>query len=128
MEKLKIIIIDDNVQKRQTYSDKFRSEGFEVLEAEDGKIGLEMIKSKIPHLIFTGIDMPQMGGFELIQELKKFSPTAKIPVIVSSHLNREEDKKKADALGVDDFIYYGFITLKEVMEKVHAVLKKHRYL
>src|SRR3989338_7297454 len=69
--KSKIILVDDSDQKRATYSDKFKSEGFEVFEAVDGKKGLELIKEKKPDLIFTGIDMPEMDGFTMIRELKK---------------------------------------------------------
>ena len=64
--KCKIIIVDDNSFKRQVYAEKFRSEGFEVLEAENGQIGLEKIKSEKPNLIITGIDMPMINGFNLI--------------------------------------------------------------
>ena len=127
-EKIKIIIVDDNEQKRKAYTEKFRAEGFEVLEATQGKIGLEMIKAECPHLIFTGINMPVMGGFEMISELKNFPPTAEIPIMVSSHLNREEDQKKAKELGADEFIYFGFVPLNEVIEKAKALLKKHRHL
>ncbi len=123
--KCKIIIVDDNSFKRQVYAEKFRSEGFEVLEAENGQIGLEKIKSEKPNLIITGIDMPMINGFNLIGELKKFPPTAELPIIVSSHLNRPGDDKKALDLGADEFIYFGFVPLNEVVEKAKILLAKH---
>ena len=113
----KIILVDDSDQKRATYSDKFRSEGFEVLEAVDGKKGLEMIKEKKPDLIFTGIDMPEMDGFTMIRELKKDPELSKIPIMISSHMNRKADQITAKELGVQEFIYYGFVTVNEVVKK-----------
>jgi len=120
--KSKIILVDDSDQKRATYSDKFKSEGFEVFEAVDGKKGLELIKEKKPDLIFTGIDMPEMDGFTMIRELKKDPELAKIPIMISSHLNREKDQLTAKGLGVQEFIYYGFVTVNEVVKKARNLL------
>ena len=126
LPKPKIILVDDSEKKRATYFDKFQSEGFEVLQAEDGKRGLEAIKTHKPDLIFTGIDMPEMDGFTMIRELKKDPELSKIPIMISSHLNREKDKAAADELGVKEFIYYGFVTLNDVVKKVRKVLAENK--
>ena len=115
-------MVDDSDQKRATYSDKFRAEGFEVLEALDGQKGLEAIKEKKPDLIFTGIDMPMMDGWTMIRELKKDPELAKIPIMISSHMNRQKDQIMAKELGVQEFIYYGFVTVNEVVQKAQALL------
>jgi len=120
--KLKIILVDDSDQKRATYLDKFKSEGFEVLEAIDGKKGLEAIKAKKPDLIFTGIDMPTMDGWAMIRELKKNPELSKIPIMISSHMNRKADQITAKELGVQEFIYYGFVTVNEVVQKARNLL------
>src|SRR3989344_5161519 len=93
--KSKIILVDDSDQKRATYSDKFKSEGF---------------------------DMPEMDGFTMIRELKKDPELAKIPIMISSHLNREKDQLTAKGLGVQEFIYYGFVTVNEVVKKARNLL------
>ncbi len=125
-EKPSIVIIDDNEQKRRTYAEKFRSEGFEVFEAANGKIGLELILAHTPDLIFTGIDMPEMDGFTLIELLKKDPKFASIPIMISSHLNREADEERAKKLGVTDFIYYGFVTLTEVVKRARALIEQSK--
>lgn len=127
-DKLKIAIVDDNAEKRQAYAVKFREEGFEVIEASNGKEGFEAIKAANPQLIITGIEMPFLSGFELIRELKKFPPTAGIAIMVSSHLNREGDEAKARELGAEDFIYFGFVPLSEVVSRARSLLVKHRHL
>ena len=124
--KPKIILVDDNDKKRATYFDKFQAEGFEVLQAVDGKKGLETIKAQKPDLIFTGIDMPEMDGFTMIRELKKDPELSGIPIMISSHLNREKDKAAADEFGVKEFIYYGFVTLNDVIKRARKVLAENK--
>lgn len=82
------------------------------------------IEANNPDLIFTGIQMPEMDGFAMIAELKKDKRFANIPIIVNSHLNREGDQAKAIALGVQEFLYYGFVTMNEVVKKARALIAK----
>ena len=120
--KPKIILVDDSDQKRATYLDKFKSEGFEVLEAVNGRKGLEKIEAEKPDLIFTGIDMPEMDGWTMIREIKKDPELAKIPIMISSHMNREKDLKASKEMGIEEFIYYGFVTLNEVVLRARKLL------
>ncbi len=123
MEKLKrILIIDDDVELREMYAEIFQNKNFEVLQAVDGLAGLEMATSQLPDVIFTGIDMPRMDGFTLIEELQKNTTTATIPVVISSHMGREEDKDRASALGVKDFIIRGTTRPVEVIARVNVLL------
>jgi len=87
---------------------------------------VELIKEKKPDLIFTGIDMPEMDGFTMIRELKKDPELAKIPIMISSHLNREKDQLTAKGLGVQEFIYYGFVTVNEVVKKARNLLGERK--
>lgn len=117
-----ILLVDDSSQKRGTYLDKFQSEGFEVLEAINGNEGLEKIKTKKPDIIFTGINMPVMDGFTMIREIKKVPEIANIPIMISSHTNNKKDEILAKELGVQEFIYYGFITLNDIVKKTRNLL------
>lgn len=85
----KILLVDDDEMIRGIYSEVFRNNGFEVEEARDGLEGLEKARSIIPDIIFTGIIMPKMEGFDLMEALKKNVATSQIPVFISSHLGRE---------------------------------------
>ncbi len=126
-KKLKILIVDDNNNIRNTYSEIFKKEGFEVSEAIDGLEGLDKATKDAPDIIFTGIIMPRMSGFELMEALKKNVSTSNIPVVISSHLGRQEDKEKANELGAKDFIVRDFYTPYEVAEKIKAVLILSEY-
>jgi len=126
-KKTKILIIDDDDSVRGIYVDIFKKEGFEVEEAIDGLEGLDKATKNIPDVVFTGIVMPRMDGFGLIEALKKNVSTANIPVVISSHLGRSEDSEKAKELGVKDFIVRHMVTPKEVVERVKKILGSGDY-
>lgn len=121
-ERPTVLIIDDSEELREIYVQKFRQEGFDVLEARDGLDGLNVAFDKKPNLVITGIMMPRVDGFEVINTLKKDAQTKNIPVLVFSHLGRQEDIDKALSLGADDFLIQATFSPDDVVEKVRAHL------
>src|SRR3989344_7918655 len=103
----KILVVDDDFQSREVYLELFRSKGYEVIPADDGLEGLELALKSRPDLVFTGIIMPRMDGFEFIRNLRVNITTAKVPVIMFSHLGREEDRQKAKSLAGVEFMVKG---------------------
>lgn len=124
----KILIVDDDEVIRTMYAEVFSKNGFEVTEAVDGVDGLDKATKNIPNIIFTGIVMPRMDGFGLMEALKKNISTSSIPVVISSHMGREEDQKKAQGLGAKDFIALDFNTPNEVVAKIKTILESREYL
>lgn len=119
MLKKKILIVDDNDQIREIYADVFRKNGFEVLEAKDGVEGADKATSEDDlAAIFTGVVMPRMDGFQMLEILKKNALLAAVPVFINSHLGREEDRKKAESMGLDGFFIRGTISPTEICQKV----------
>jgi two-component system chemotaxis response regulator CheY len=116
-----ILVVDDDVNVREMYAEVFRAAGFQVLEANDGVDGLDRATKEMPSIIFTGIVMPRMDGFSMIEELKKNVSTANIPVMISSHMGREEDQKRANLLGVEEFIVLGMTQPSQVVEKIKSM-------
>lgn len=126
-EKFNIIVIDDDKEMRELYSEVFRNSDFDVREAKDGLEGLEMINEKNPDIVFTGIIMPRMDGFTLVESLKKNVVTASIPVVFLSHLGREEDEKRAQEIGVKKFIVQGMMSVSEVVRIIKSLLSTNEY-
>lgn len=124
VERKTVLIIDDAEDLRKIYVKKFKQEGYEVLEANDGLDGLNVAFEEKPDLIITGIMMPRVDGFEVINTLKKDAQTKQIPVLVFSHLGRQEDIDKAMNLGADDFIIQATFSPDDVAEKVRFHLGK----
>ncbi len=117
-KKIKILLVDDEDSTREMYAEIFANAGFDVVEARDGVEGLDAATKETPNVIFSGIIMPRMDGFTLMEALKKNVATANIPVIVSSHMGREEDQQKANQLGAKDFVVRGMTPPAKVVEKI----------
>lgn len=119
----KILIVDDDEFLLGIYAKNFRDEGFEVLIAHDGQEAWDMISvGNIPDIIFTGITMPRMTGFEFIDKLQADPNLANIPVAINSHRGRPEDEKLAKEIGVDDFIIQGTTTPIETVRRIELLL------
>ena len=123
-----ILLVDDDEDIRSMYADLFRSNGYNVIEANDGVEGLDIAtKESQINVIFTGIIMPRMDGFQLVQSLKEYTETADIPVVVNSHLGREEDRKKMMELGARDFIVQGVTSPNDALRRVVQCMGKGEY-
>lgn len=119
----KILIVDDDEILLGIYAKNFRDEGFEVLTAHDGQEAWEIIKGgNIPDVVFTGIIMPRLTGFELIAKMQADSDLAKIPVAINSHRGRPEDERLAKQMAVDDFIIQGTTTPAEAVRRVKLLV------
>lgn len=126
-KQIKILIVDDDTDIREIYVAVFRKDGFNVIEAKDGIEGLDMAIKEIPDVVFTGIIMPRMDGFTMMDALKKNVATSKIPVVISSHMGREEDKRKAEKLGAKDFIVRGTTSPKQAVERIKVLFMEGDY-
>ena len=89
-KKGKILIVEDEIDLRSLLKEKLESEGFDVLEAENGKIGLETALSKQPDIILLDIIMPIMDGLTMLKELRHNDWGKNAPVIMLSNLSKAE--------------------------------------
>ena len=121
-KKIKVLIVDDEDSTREMYAEIFENAGFTVSQARDGIEGLDAATKDVPDAIFSGIIMPRMDGFTFMEALKKNVSTANIPVIVFSHMGREEDQQKANQLGAKDFVIRGMTPPAKVVEKIKNLL------
>lgn len=78
----KIIIIDDEEDLVESIEYNLKKEGFAVLKAYDGKVGLKLVKEKLPDLIILDLMLPEIPGMDLCKLLKKEDKTADIPIIM----------------------------------------------
>ncbi len=99
-----ILIIDDRWQNRSVLVDLLTTLGFEVAEAENGKVGLELIAKLSPDLIITDLIMPVMDGYQLLQQLRNDGNLQHSIVLVSSASVAQIDRQQSLAAGGDDFL------------------------
>lgn len=120
--KSKILIVEDDAIINLMYKTKLELDGFEVLSATDGLMGLAMAKKEKKDLILLDIIMPQLDGFTVLAELKRDVRTKDTPVILLTNLGTEEDKERGIKLGAVDYIIKAGLTPAQVSEKVQEYL------
>ncbi len=125
---VKLLLVDDDADTRALYVESLRAVNFDVREGNDGLDGLKIANEFAPNIIVTGIIMPRMDGFGLVNELKKNVKTANIPIIFLSHLGREEDKARALTLGVKDFLIRDMTSPNDMIERINSILTAKEYV
>ncbi len=99
-----ILLVDDSTVIQKTLQEMLKGEDAHLEKAGNGQEALEIIQSKLPHLILLDLFMPVMDGFELLQTLKNDPQTNKIPIIVLTAAGNIENREKAFKLGADDLV------------------------
>ncbi|HET7673392.1 MAG TPA: response regulator [Candidatus Saccharimonadales bacterium] len=117
----KIAIIEDDQAISQMYRIKFESDGFTVETAENGRLGLELVENMRPDIILLDLMMPEMGGDEMLIQLRK-KPWGNIPVIILTNVGEQEIPDIVRQLGVDKFILKADMTPKQVVDLVKTQL------
>lgn len=120
--KKRILLIEDEWKLRRIANDFLKKENFEVLEAEDGQIGLDMIIMEQYDLIILDVMLPKINGWELLKEIRERDKT--IPVIMLTAKASEEDILKGYELKADEYIVKP-VSMKVLVAKVKAFLRTH---
>ena len=120
MAKQNILIIDDDKNIREVVKLYLRKEGYEVTEAADGAIGVDLFFGKPYDLVLLDIMMPVQDGMETI---KKIRAKSNVPVIMLTAKGETFDKVLALELGADDYIVKPFDP-KELVARVKAVIRR----
>lgn len=115
-----IMIVDDAVSIRGLASMTLENSGYKVIEACDGKNALDKISEQKVNMVITDINMPNMGGIELIKALKTNSRYKFIPVVILTKENEPELKRQGQASGAKAWINKPFKpkTILNVVQKI----------
>ena len=102
MERLKILVVDDESRMRKLVRDFLVREDYEVLEAGDGEEALDIFyKEKNIALIILDVMMPKINGWDVCREVRE---TSKVPIIMLTAKSDESDELTGFELGVDEYI------------------------
>jgi CheY-like chemotaxis protein len=116
----KVLIIEDEKILIELLERKIKEDGYEVFTALNGKEGLELVKEVKPDLVLLDIIMPEMDGFEVMEEMNKLQELnlKKVPVIIISNSGQPVEIDKALNLGVRDYLIKAQFDPKEVIDKI----------
>lgn len=116
----KIAIIEDDPVISQMYRMKFEADGFDVQLADNGKKGVAMVQDFSPDIILMDLQMPEMGGAEALELIRKKDKDT--PVIVLTNLGEEEAPKNIRSLGIHSYIVKAELTPRQVAQRVKDAL------
>jgi len=114
----KILVVEDEKVLANAMHDKLRLEGYNVILAENGQIGLDMALTQRPDCILLDIVMPVMDGISMLKKLRLAPGGEKIPVILLSNLSDSGDAIKALESGVTDYLVKSDWRLEDVIVKI----------
>lgn len=121
MDKLKILVVDDESRIRKLVKDFLVRKNFDVIEAENGEQAIDIFFStKEIALIILDIMMPKLDGWQVCKEIRQYS---KVPIIMLTAKSDEKDELQGFDLGVDEYISKPF-SPKILVARVEAVLRR----
>ena len=121
MDKLKILVVDDEQRMRKLVKDFLLKKNFEVMEAGDGEAAVDIFyENKDIALIILDVMMPKMDGWEVCREIRKYS---QVPIIMLTAKGDEKDELLGFELGVDEYISKPF-SPKILVARVEAILRR----
>lgn len=121
MDKIKILVVDDESRMRKLVRDFLIRDNFDVLEAGDGEEALDIFyMDKEIALIILDVMMPKMNGFDVCREIRE---TSKVPIIMLTAKGDESDELNGFDLGVDEYISKPF-SPKILVARIEAILRR----
>lgn len=121
MEKMKILVVDDESRMRKLVKDFLTRENYTVLEAGDGMEAMDIFyEDKDIALIILDVMMPKMDGWQVCREIREHS---KVPIIMLTARSEERDELQGFDLGVDEYISKPF-SPKILVARVEAILRR----
>ncbi len=104
MSSKRVLYVEDNFQNKRLVRKILNAKGYEVLEAEDGLTGVEMVARERPHLVLMDINIPGIDGMEATARIKSSPDLANIPIVALTANAMVGDREKILAAGCDDYL------------------------
>ena len=118
----RILVVEDNEENRDSLSRRLQRRGFEVLIAEDGRVGVERAKAELPDLILMDMNMPEVDGWEATGQIKAVPELANTPVIALTAHAMTGDRERALAAGCTDY-HTKPIEFPKLLAQIESILQ-----
>ena len=125
-KKDKVLIIEDEIDLRRLLKNKLVSRGFDVLEADNGKIGLEMALSQHPDIILLDILMPVMDGLLMLKELRYSEYGKSVPIIILTNLERTKVVGESLEKDFNNYFMKSDLEPDDVINIIREKLMEHK--
>jgi DNA-binding response OmpR family regulator len=121
LPKRRILLVEDDDALANVYLIRLQAEGFDVKRVTNGEDALVTVLSYRPDLVLLDVMMPKLNGFEVLDILRNTPEVGSVKVIILTALSQEADKKRAEELGVDDYLVKSQVVIADVID----CIKKH---
>lgn len=118
-----VLLVEDNDFIRNMYQLKLAKADLTVIEAIDGRMALQRITEQKPDLVLLDLMMPNVGGLEVLKDLKKQGMLPDLPVIVLTNVMDPQTIDEAKQLGAKDYIVKTDLTPSQVIDKLKPFIK-----
>lgn len=117
---MKILLVDDDEIFRTLLSEVLEGEGFEVSAHENGRLAWESLQSEGADIVVSDVNMPEMGGFELLKLIREDARFASIPVVM---MVMKSNMSEASEGGADDYLFKPFPN-EDLVARVKALERR----
>jgi twitching motility two-component system response regulator PilH len=121
MDMAKILIVDDSPTERQVLESMLESAGHDVVQADNGDMGVELAKAVRPDVILMDVVMPGLNGFQATRKIKRDPDTANIPVLMCTTKDQPTDKVWGMRQGASSYLTKPIVA-QDLLEKIQEAL------
>lgn len=120
----KILIIEDESSLQKSLGESLTQEGYKIIAALNGEIGLKMAAKEKPDLVLLDLILPKINGFDVLKTLKNNPETKSIPVIVLTNLEDMRDIERVLELGATTYLVKANYSLEEITDKIKQLFEE----
>jgi two-component system phosphate regulon response regulator PhoB len=119
----RILFVEDDDALASVYLVRLQAEGFQVQRVANGEDALAAAISFKPQLVLLDVMMPKVSGFDVLDILRNTPETANLKIVMLTALSQESDKKRAQDLGVDEYLVKSQVVIGDVIERIKRHLE-----
>ena len=121
MAQYKVLVVDDEPFICRSLSFVLRKDDYEVFEARNGEVALEVIAAERPHLVFLDVMMPKLNGFDVVRRVRADPSLAGILIVLLTAKGQDADRQSGEEAGADDYMTKPFSPTK-ILERARDLL------
>jgi two-component system KDP operon response regulator KdpE len=118
---IRVLVVDDEPAIRRALRPPLTELGFEMIEASRGEMALELLRTEPFDAVLLDVNMPGIGGIETLRRMRALSP--RLPILMLTVRDREEEKVNALELGADDYVTKPF-GVRELVARIRAAVRR----
>lgn len=118
----RILFVEDDDALAGVYLVRLQAEGFDVKRVSNGEEALAAAITFHPDLVLLDVMMPKVSGFDVLDILRNTPETANMKIIMLTALSQESDRKRAESMGVDEYLVKSQVVITDVIDRIKAHL------